>query len=636
MSVVIPTIGRDHVFRAVESVLAQTEPVLEILVVADTIDEFALPDDRRIRVLRTGPFAGGNTARQAGIDAAVGDVIGLLDDDDEWLPDKIRAQLDLVGENAPDVWIATSRVLMRRSATEVLVQPARPVGADENLLHYMFHKASPRAGHGFIQASTLLFPRSLAAEVQFDRSLKFHQDISWLVDVVAAHPEVRVLQVWDALVTYHSTEGSVSKKIDPAGSIAWARRRLGSDRRTLGDFILTQSLGFARRNGSVGSMVRVIATALRYGRPSPSALVYAVAATAKAGLRGSRGRSSSTPAASPPHATRVVMSPGSSMDDDNPFVSLLVESLPSDIIVEEFRWKTALLGSYDVLHIHWPEHILKGGSRLRGVAKELAFLALIARNRLMARHVRTVHNLRPHEAGTRLNRFVLSAWERSCAVSVYLSDAGREAAAEDDRERRAVTIVHGDYRPFLERLAVDHVETVPGRLLAFGYLRPYKGFEQLITALKQSAPSSGLTLKIAGSPLPRSYATELQLLSEDDERIEVAAGRLGDRELLKEIQASMAVVLPYRQVYNSGAALLALTANRPIIVTASPTMQELALEVGESWVRLVDDWSAESLERAVADLPEPTSAPDLTRRSWETLGRRYADVYRAASSRRRK
>lgn len=284
VSVVIPTIGRDYVYRAVESALNQTVPVYEVLVVADTDEEFQLPNDPRVRLLRVGPFAGGNTARQTGIEDAQGDVIGLLDDDDEWHPDKIEKQLDLVSDRSTENWIATSRVLMKR-ATETLVQPTEPLKPNQNLLHYMFRKTSPRAGHGFIQASTLLFPRSLALEVPFDRSLRFHQDISWLVDVFALHPQIAVVQAWEPLVTYNSTVGSVSKKIDPTGSISWARKRLKSDRRTEGDFILTQSLGFARRNGSIRSMFSVIITGLRVSRPSLSAVAYALGATAKAAVR---------------------------------------------------------------------------------------------------------------------------------------------------------------------------------------------------------------------------------------------------------------------------------------------------------------------------------------------------------------
>jgi glycosyltransferase involved in cell wall biosynthesis len=284
---VIPTIGRDYVVRAVQSALNQTERVLEVIVVADTADEFDLPNDPRLRRLKVGPFAGGNTARQAGVEAARGDLIALLDDDDEWHSDKIEKQLDLISEvaGASDAWIATSRVLMRRSKTEVLVQPRQPIVSGESLLHYMFRKSSPWAGHGFIQASTLLFPRALALRVEFDRTLKFHQDISWLVDVLATYPDVKVIQVWEPLVTYHSTVGSVSKRIDPAGSIEWARKRLAQDRRTMGDFILTQSLGFARRGGSTWKMISTIRSGLRFGRPGPSAVVYAVGATAKATFR---------------------------------------------------------------------------------------------------------------------------------------------------------------------------------------------------------------------------------------------------------------------------------------------------------------------------------------------------------------
>lgn len=284
VSVVIPTIGRADVARAVHSVLRQSEPVSEILVVADTLDEFDLPADIRIRVLRVGPAAGGNTARQAGIDAAEGDVIGLLDDDDEWHEDKVRMQLDEAARALTSDWIISSRVVLRRSKTDSLIQPGRPLGPDESIVHYMFRKSSPRAGHGFLQASTLMFPRHLGVSVGFDRTLRFHQDISWLVDVATALPEVELLQVWEPLVTYNSTQGSVSKRIDPMASINWAQVRLQQDRRTMGDFILTQSLGFARRTGSVWLMCRVLVSGMRVARPGTAAIIYALGAIVKTAI----------------------------------------------------------------------------------------------------------------------------------------------------------------------------------------------------------------------------------------------------------------------------------------------------------------------------------------------------------------
>jgi len=69
VSVVIPTIGRPELSEAVRSALDQDYPVHEIVVCLDAMldVEPQLPDDRRIRVLRVGPGAGGNVARQEGI-----------------------------------------------------------------------------------------------------------------------------------------------------------------------------------------------------------------------------------------------------------------------------------------------------------------------------------------------------------------------------------------------------------------------------------------------------------------------------------------------------------------------------------------------------------------------------------------
>lgn len=284
VSVVIPTVGRPELSRAITSALSQTTPVHEVLVAADTADELSLPTDDRIHVLRVGPRAGGNAARQAGIRAATGDVIALLDDDDEWAPTKVETLSRAVGD-ADGEWVATSRILMKRADGSELVQPSFPIVAGEDLREYMFAKRSPRGSHGFIQASTLMFPRSLALKVPFDESLRFHQDIAWLTSVARTLPKLKVVQVWEPLASYYATEGSVSKKIAPEGSIAWAVKNLADQPKLLGDFILTQSLGFARRSGSVRSMVRTLIAGMRVGRPGLPAVAYAFGATAKQLIR---------------------------------------------------------------------------------------------------------------------------------------------------------------------------------------------------------------------------------------------------------------------------------------------------------------------------------------------------------------
>ena len=53
VTAVIPTVGRPSLNRAIQSVLRQTRPVGEIIVVANTDEPLPLPADDRIRVLRT-------------------------------------------------------------------------------------------------------------------------------------------------------------------------------------------------------------------------------------------------------------------------------------------------------------------------------------------------------------------------------------------------------------------------------------------------------------------------------------------------------------------------------------------------------------------------------------------------------
>lgn len=97
VSVVIPSRDRWYCLpRALDSVLAQTRPVQEIIVVDDGSGDgtaAALARDYpQVRCL-DGGGRGVSAARNLGISAAGGDWIALLDSDDQWLPTRIQAQL---------------------------------------------------------------------------------------------------------------------------------------------------------------------------------------------------------------------------------------------------------------------------------------------------------------------------------------------------------------------------------------------------------------------------------------------------------------------------------------------------------------------------------------------------------------
>ena len=284
VAVVIPTIGNCLLKKAIQSVQAQTYRINEIIVVADIEGPIDLPDDLRLKLIRVGPRAGGNVARQAGINESKSDVIALLDDDDEWLPNKVEAQLTAVAERdiSNGLWLSSSRILITKPNFPEILVPKKLCEEGEKLTHYLFKRTGIKSNSGFIQSSAMMFPRNMAVKVPFDGRLRYHQDIAWIVDVCNRFDKLVFIQCAEALVIKNSIDASVSKTITHEKSIAWARERLSADPRILGDFILTQSLLFAKNSGLTKNMIHTILAGLKFGSPGFAAIIYSLLTTLKA------------------------------------------------------------------------------------------------------------------------------------------------------------------------------------------------------------------------------------------------------------------------------------------------------------------------------------------------------------------
>ena len=100
VSIVMATYNRAATLpRAVASVLSQTEPDWELIIVDDgSTDEtpalVAEMTDPRIRVYRHSPNRGVTAAKNAGLDRIRGEWFTTLDSDDEMIPDALAAMLD--------------------------------------------------------------------------------------------------------------------------------------------------------------------------------------------------------------------------------------------------------------------------------------------------------------------------------------------------------------------------------------------------------------------------------------------------------------------------------------------------------------------------------------------------------------
>jgi glycosyltransferase involved in cell wall biosynthesis len=228
VSVIIPTRNRPaFVVRAVRTALAQTLTDIEVVVVIDgpdnkTAEAIAAISDPRVSTVSLLCPLGGSEARNIGIGRSRGEFIALLDDDDEWSPDKLSRQLELARKSPVRYPVVTCRLIARHTNIDE-IWPQRQIKPRESMSDYLLCRdASIRQGEGFIQSSTLFIPRELMLQIPFASGLPRHQDWDWLIRT-AVHPGVEFLWVWDPLVVYHIDAGrrSISSNRSLGASLDW-------------------------------------------------------------------------------------------------------------------------------------------------------------------------------------------------------------------------------------------------------------------------------------------------------------------------------------------------------------------------------------------------------------------------------
>lgn len=327
------------------------------------------------------------------------------------------------------------------------------------------------------------------------------------------------------------------------------------------------------------------------------------------------------PGGTSPRRTRVLFSVRGPSPTTNPYVVQLGSALGAHVDVRWFTWRCALLGRYDVLHVHWPEVVFRRVGRVARAAAVVRFALLMGRLALTSTPVvRTVHNPEPHDSANAVERVLLRWCDRLTRHRILLNPL-------TPRPPRGTweVVPHGHYvdwsrgRPRSDR--------VPGRLLCFGLFRPYKGVEALLDAFSGTADAA-LSLRLVGRPTSDELRGAILAAVGAEPRASAVLAHVDDDELSREVTAAALVVLPYRRMHNSGALLLALSLGRPVLVPRLDVTETLAEEVGPDWVQMFDGaLTAADIEKAVAATAHLDGAPDLGARGWDQAALAHARGY---------
>ena len=130
ISVVIPAYdGSAYLSEAIESILAQTAPPGEIIVVDDGSSDGTIEPASRypVRVLRT-PHRGIGPARNRGVGASSGELIAFLDSDDLWTPRKLELQTAALAAEAADIVFGHQEEFVSPDADPRPLRPPYPPG----------------------------------------------------------------------------------------------------------------------------------------------------------------------------------------------------------------------------------------------------------------------------------------------------------------------------------------------------------------------------------------------------------------------------------------------------------------------------------------------------------------------------
>jgi glycosyltransferase involved in cell wall biosynthesis len=263
----------------------------------------------------------------------------------------------------------------------------------------------------------------------------------------------------------------------------------------------------------------------------------------------------------------------------------------------------------------------------------------------------TIHNLASHESLDvksetrslgRLARSVSALIVHCVAARSLVEEAYgvRELAAKGRGAKRVAIYVvpHGSYSDYYSQETPREV-TRAGlglteenlALLCFGALRQYKGIVEFAHAFTEVARRHH-RLVICGQP-GREVARSLETLAAEDPRVRLNFGYVSAPRLADLLNAADAVVLPYRDVLTSGAAMLAMDFGRAIVARPVGCLPEILEPSGTVWLRSCDASEVAGALRRLAERGPArlgqANAAHAKKFRWSALAPHIAQIYRA-------
>lgn len=294
----------------------------------------------------------------------------------------------------------------------------------------------------------------------------------------------------------------------------------------------------------------------------------------------------------------------------------------------------------DVVHVHWPHGTYKTTLQFLHV-----LFVLIAYRILKNNLVWTVHELDAYESRHPRR----DAWFRSVVMKlsrrlIVHGEHTRQVLIEHHDYRRPIDVArHPSYIGWYKNEVTR--EQARARLglpddarvyLYFGYIKPYKGVEDLIQAFGQISVD-GAILLIAGKPLDEAIKQEVESMAAADSRVRTFLGYIADDDIQDFFRSADVVVFPFKNTQTSGSLMLAMSYGCPIIAPRIATLPEYVdsscgilfdPDLPGDLIRAMDDASRTPLEEMARNARQ--RAESL---SWSDMANVHLNAYKPIQER---
>jgi glycosyltransferase involved in cell wall biosynthesis len=336
--------------------------------------------------------------------------------------------------------------------------------------------------------------------------------------------------------------------------------------------------------------------------------------------------------------------------DENPYHAELAKALRSlgikvrlpESLKSLCRDYRAGVEKVDLVHLHALPQFGWSRIALRGY---VAFCVRLMWLRMMGvRFVWTMHNLDNHESQHRRIESLVGRYFASQMEGIIVHGKSARQIVESHWNQGidipVHVIPHGHYissykNEISAEAARAHFGFTDSDLvfLFLGKIRPYKGVVGMVKAFRLHTEPS-VRLIITGMPMNQEICNDVAQAIEGDSRIRFLPGYVADDEIQLYMNACDVVVLPYRRILTSGAAVLAMSFGKPCIAPRAGCVTDILDEKGAIFFDPTVSGDLERALRKTADLRRQLWEMGLynLRRAaawdWESIARSTAAVYK--------